>query len=150
MDINHIYFQNNINNLYQNSIFKDFDKEIYTIKDINQKKITDIIREVQNRKDIEKPHISLEKKEHNQKLFDSMKKINELYYNLFDIKDLKKQYEIQKEKKYQQFKKYIYSKSKKDSQQKIVDETLIENLKKLKEKNKNDKINNDKNETEIE
>ena len=150
MDINNIYFQNNINNLYQNSIFKDFDKEIYTIKDINQKKITDIIREVQNRKDIEKPHISLEKKEHNQKLFDSMKKINELYYNLFDIKDLKKQYEIQKEKKYQQFKKYIYSKSKKDSQQKIVDETLIENLKKLKEKNKNDKINNDKNETEIE
>ena len=149
MDINHIYL-NNINNLYQNSIFKDFDKEIYTIKDINQKKITDIIREVQNRKDIEKPHISLEKKEHNQKLFDSMKKINELYYNLFDIKDLKKQYEIQKEKKYQKFKKYIYSKSKKDSQQKIVDETLIENLKKLKEKNKNDKINNDKNETEKE
>ena len=150
MDINHIYFQNNINNLYQNSIFKDFDKEIYTIKDINQKKITDIIREVQNRKDIEKPHISLEKKEHNQKLFDSMKKINELYYNLFDIKDLKKQKKIKKKKKYQQFKKYIYSKSKKDSQQKIVDETLIENLKKLKEKNKNDKINNDKNETENE
>ena len=38
MDINQIYYQNNINNVYQNNIFKDFDNEIYTIKDINQKK----------------------------------------------------------------------------------------------------------------
>ena len=40
MDINHLYHPNNINGLYQNNLlFKDFDDEIYTIKDLNQKKI---------------------------------------------------------------------------------------------------------------
>ena len=80
-----------------------------------------------------------------------MKKINELYYNLFDIKDLKKQYESQKEKKYQQFKKFISVKNKKDILQKIVDDSLFENLKKLKEKNVNYKNNiNNKKEKEKE
>ena len=80
MSLNHLYYQNNINNnmnsIYQNNIFKDFDNEIYTINDLNLKKISDIIREVQNKKDIEKPHLSIDKKEHSQKLSDSMKKIN--------------------------------------------------------------------------
>ena len=53
MEINHLYHQNNMN-IYQNNIFKDFDNEIYTIKDLNLKKISDIIREVQNKRDIEK------------------------------------------------------------------------------------------------
>ena len=139
MEINHLYHQNNMS-IYQNNIFKDFDNEIYTIKDLNLKKISDIIREVQNKRDIEKPHLSIDKKEHNQKLSESMKKINELYYNIFDIKDMKKKYENQKEKKYQQFKKFINTKHKRDVLQKIVDDSLFENLKRLKDKSRKRKI----------
>ena len=140
MDINHLYHPNaNNNGIYQYNLFKDFDDEIYTIKDLNQKKISDIIREIQNKKDIEKPHLSQDKKEHNQRLSESMKKINELYYTIFDIKDLKKRYENQKEKKYQEFKKFIDRKNKKDNLQKIFDDSLKENLKELKEKNKEEK-----------
>ena len=138
MDINHLYHPNH-NGIYQYNLFKDFDDEIYTIKDLNQKKISDIIREIQNKKDIEKPHLSQDKKEHNQRLSESMKKINELYYTIFDIKDLKKRYENQKEKKYQEFKKFIDRKNKKDNLQKIIDDSLKENLKELKEKNKEEK-----------
>ena len=138
MDINHLYHPNN-NGIYQYNLFKDFDDEIYTIKDLNQKKISDIIREIQNKKDIEKPHLSQDKKEHNQRLSESMKKINELYYTIFDIKDLKKRYENQKEKKYQEFKKFIDRKNKKDNLQKIIDDSLKENLKELNEKNKEEK-----------
>ena len=148
MEINHLYHQNNMN-IYQNNIFKDFDNEIYTIKDLNLKKISDIIREVQNKKDIEKPYLSIDKKEHSQKLSDSMKKINELYYNIFDIKDMKKKYENQKEKKYQQFKKFINSKHKRDVLQKIVDDSLFENLKRLKEINKEEKEKIEKKEETI-
>ena len=139
MEINHKYYPNNMSSIYQNNIFKDFDNEIYTIKDLNLKRISDIIREVQNKKDIEKPYLSMEKKEHGQKISESMKKINELYSNIFDIKDLKKKYENQKEKKYQQFKKFINAKNKRDHLQKIMDDSLIENLKKLKEFNKEEK-----------
>ena len=138
-----------MNSIYQNNIFKDFDNEIYTIKDMNLKKISDIIREVQNKKDIEKPFLSMDKKEHGQKLSESMKKINELYCNIFDIKDLKKKYENQKEKKYQQFKRFINTKNKKDNLQKIMDESLIENLKKLKEFNKEEKEKIEKKEETI-
>ena len=153
MALNHLYYQNNINNninsIYQNNIFKDFDNEIYTINDLNLKKISDIIREVQNKKDIEKPHLSIDIKEHNQKLSDSMKKINELYYNIFDIKDMKKRYENQKEKKYQQFKKFISIKNKRDKLQRIVDDSLFANLKKLKELNKKEKEKIEKKEETI-
>ena len=38
MDINHLYHPNN-NGIYQYNLFKDFDDEIYTIKDLNQKNI---------------------------------------------------------------------------------------------------------------
>ncbi len=139
MDINHLYHTNNINGLYQtNLLFKDFDDEIYTIKDLNQKKISDIIREIQNKKDVEKPHLSQDKKEHIQKLSESMKKINELYYNIFDVKSLKKKYENQKEKKYQEFKTFINRKNKKDILQRKIDNLLKENLKEIKEKNKED------------
>ena len=148
MEINHLYHQNNMN-IYQNNIFKDFDNEIYTIKDLNLKKISDIIREVQNKRDIEKPYLSIDKKEHNQKLSESMKKINELYYNIFDIKDMKKKYENQKEKKYQQFKKFINTKHKRDVLQKIVDDSLFENLKRLKEINKEEKEKIEKKEETI-
>ena len=126
----------NMNGIYQNNLYKDFDEEIYTIKNMNQTKIAEIIREIQNRKDIEKLHLSQDKKENNQKLSESMKKINEFYYNVFDIKDLRKRYENQKEKKYQEFKKFINKKNKKDILQKIIDDSLKENLKKLKEINK--------------
>ena len=137
MDINHLYHTNNINGLYQtNLLFKDFDDEIYTIKDLNQKKISDIIREIQNKKDVEKPHLSQDKKEHIQKLSESMKKINELYYNIFDVKSLKQKYENQKEKKYQEFKKFINRKNKKDILQRKIDNLLKENLKEKKEKKK--------------
>ena len=153
MSLNHLYYQNNINNnmnsIYQNNIFKDFDNEIYTINDLNLKKISDIIREVQNKKDIEKPYLSIDKKEHSQKLSDSMKKINELYYNIFDIKDMKKKYENQKEKKYQQFKKFINIKNKRDKLQRFVDDSLIANLKKLKELNKEEKEKIEKKEETI-
>ena len=148
MEINHLYHQNNMS-IYQNNIFKDFDNEIYTIKDLNLKKISDIIREVQNKRDIEKPYLSIDKKEHNQKLSESMKKINELYYNIFDIKDMKKKYENQKEKKYQQFKKFINTKHKRDVLQKIVDDSLFENLKRLKEINKEEKEKIEKKEETI-
>ena len=147
--MNHLYYQNNMNNIYQNNIFKDFDNEIYTIKDSNFNKISDIIREVQNKRDIEKPHLSLDKKEHGQKLSESMKKINELYYTIFDIKEMKKRYENQKEKKYQQFKKFINVKGKRDILQKIVDDSLFENLKKLKEINKEEKEKIEKKEETI-
>ena len=137
MDINHLYHPNNINGLYQNNLlFKDFDDEIYTIKDLNQKKISDIIREIQNKKDVEKPHLSQDKKEHLQRLSESMKKINELYYNIFDMKNLKQKYESQKEKKYQEFKKFIERKNRKDILQRKIDNYLKENLKTIKEKNK--------------
>ena len=126
----------NMNGIYQNNLYKDFDEEIYTIKNMNQTKIAEIIREIQNRKDIEKLHLSQDKKENNQKLSESMKKINEFYYNVFEIKDLRKRYENQKEKKYQEFKKFINKKNKKDILQKIIDDSLKENLKKLKEINK--------------
>ena len=149
MEINHMYYPNNMNSIYQNNILKDFDNEIYTIKDLNLKKISDIIREVQNKRDIEKPHLSIDKKEHNQKLSESMKKINELYYNIFDIKDMKKKYENQKEKKYQQFKKFINTKHKRDVLQKIVDDSLFENLKRLKEINKEEKEKIEKKEETI-
>ncbi len=138
MDKNHLYYNNMIGG-YQHNLFKDFDEEIYTIKDLNQKKISDIIREIQNKKDIEKPHLSQDKKEHNQRLSDSMKKINELYYTIFNIKDLRKKYENQKEKKYQEFKKFINRKNKKDYLQREIDNSLKENLKGLKEKNKEEK-----------
>ena len=142
MDINHLYHQNN-NGMYQyNYNFKDFDEEIYTIKDLNQKKISDIIKEVQNKKDIEKPHLSQEKKDRNIKLSESMKRINELYYNIFDIKELKKRYENQKEKKYQDFQKFIRKKEKKEILQKIIDDSLIQNMKECEE----DKNNTEKNE----
>ena len=149
MEINHKYYPNNMSSIYQNNIFKDFDNEIYTIKDLNLKRISDIIREVQNKKDIEKPYLSMEKKEHGQKISESMKKINELYSNIFDIKDLKKKYENQKEKKYQQFKKFINVKNKRDHLQKIMDDSLIENLKKLKEFNKEEKEKIEKKEETI-
>ena len=140
MDINHLYHPNaNNNGIYQYNLFRDFDNEIYTIKDLNLKKISDIIRETQNKKDIEKPHLSIEKKEHNQKLSESMKKINELYYTIFDIKNLKQKYESQKEKKYQEFKKFIDKKNKKESLQRKIDNILKDNLKELKEKNKEQK-----------
>ena len=148
MEINHKYYQNNMN-IYQNNLFKDFDNEIYTIKDSNLKRISDIIREVQNKKDIEKPYLSIDKKEHGQKLSESMKKINELYSNIFDIKDLKKKYENQKEKKYQQFKRFINVKNKRDNLQKIMDDSLMENLKKLKEFNKEEKEKIEKKEETI-
>ncbi len=64
MDINHLYHSNNINGIYHHNLLKDFDDEIYTIKDLNQKKISDIIREIQNKKDLEKPYLSQDKKEH--------------------------------------------------------------------------------------
>ena len=134
----HLY-HNNISGGYQHNLFEDFDEEIYTIKDSNQKKIADIIREIQNKKDIEKPHLSQDKKEHNQKLSESMKKINELYYTIFNIKDLRKKYENQKEKKYQEFKKFINNKNKKDYLQREIDNSLKENLKTLIEKNKEEK-----------
>ena len=149
MEMNHLYHQNNMNSIYQNNIFKDFDNEIYTIKDLNLKKISDIIREVQNKKEIEKPHLSIDKKEHNQKLSESMKKINELYYTIFDIKDMKKKYENQKEKKYNEFKRFINIRSKKDILQKVVDDSLFENLKKLKEINKEEKEKIEKKEETI-
>ena len=149
MEMNHLYHQNNMSSIYQNNIFKDFDNEIYTIKDLNLKKISDIIREVQNKKDIEKPHLSIDKKEHNQKLSESMKKINELYYTIFDIKDMKKKYENQKEKKYNEFKRFINIRSKKDILQKVVDDSLFENLKKLKEINKEEKEKIEKKEETI-
>ena len=149
MEINHKYYPNNMSSIYQNNIFKDFDNEIYTIKDLNLKRISDIIREVQNKKDIEKPYLSMEKKEHGQKISESMKKINELYSNIFDIKDLKKKYENQKEKKYQQFKKFINVKHKREHLQKIMDDSLIENLKKLKEFNKEEKEKIEKKEETI-
>ena len=149
MEMNHLYHQNNMNSIYKNNIFKDFDNEIYTIKDLNLKKISDIIREVQNKKDIEKPHLSIDKKEHNQKLSESMKKINELYYTIFDIKDMKKKYENQKEKKYKEFKKFINIRNKKDMLQKVVDDSLFENLKKLKEINKEEKEKIEKKEETI-
>ena len=148
MEINHLYHQNNMS-IYQNNIFKDFDNEIYTIKDLNLKKISDIIREVQNKRDIEKPHLSIDKKEHNQKLSESMKKINELYYTIFDIKEMKKKYENQKEKKYKEFKKFINIRNKKDILQKVVDDSLFENLKKLKEINKEEKEKIEKKEETI-
>ena len=153
MALNHLYYQNNINNninsIYQNNIFKDFDNEIYTINDLNLKKILDIIRKVQNKKDIKKNNKSIKIKKHNQKLSDSMKKINELYYNIFDIKDMKKKYENQKEKKYQQFKKFISIKNKRDKLQRIVDDSLFANLKKLKELNKEEKEKIEKKEETI-
>ena len=136
---NHLYLQNNMNNMSgisQYNLFKDLDNEIYTITSSNKKKISDIIREIQNKKDVDKPHLSQDKKDHNQKLSESMKKINELYYTIFDIKDLKKKYENQKEKKYQEFKNFIERKNKKDILQRIIDDSLKENLKDLKEKNK--------------
>ena len=136
---NHLYLQNNMNNMSgisQYNLFKDLDNEIYTITSSNKKKISDIIREIQNKKDVDKPHLSQDKKDHNQKLSESMKKINELYYTIFDIKDLKKKYENQKEKKYQEFKNFIERKNKKDILQRIIDDSLKENLKNLKEKNK--------------
>ncbi len=148
MDKNHLYYNNMIGG-YQHNLFKDFDEEIYTIKDLNQKKISDIIREIQNKKDIEKPHLSQDKKEHNQKLSDSMKKINELYYTIFNIKDLRKKYENQKEKKYKEFKKFINIRNKKDMLQKVVDDSLFENLKKLKEINKEEKEKIEKKEETI-
>ena len=148
MEINHKYYQNNMN-IYQNNLFKDFDNEIYTIKDSNLKRISDIIREVQNKKDIEKPYLSIDKKEHGQKISESMKKINELYFNIFDIKELKKKYENQKEKKYQQFKRFINVKNKRDNLQKIMDDSLLENLKKLKEFNKEEKEKIEKKEETI-
>ena len=147
--MNHFHYQNNMNSIYQNNLFKDFDNEIYTIKDSNFNKISDLIREVQNKKDTEKPHLSFEKKEHNQKLSESMKKINELYFTIFDIKDMKKKYEIQKEKKYQQFKKFNNVKSKRDILQKIVDDSLFEHLKKLKEINREEKEKIEKKEETI-
>ena len=136
MDINHLYYQNNINGFNQNNLFRDFDNEIYTIKSFNQNKISDIIREIQNKKDVEKPHLSQDKKEHIQKLSESMKKINELYYTIFDVKNLKHKYESQKEKKYQEFKKFIERKNKKELLQRKIDNLLRENLKELKEKNR--------------
>jgi hypothetical protein len=123
MDINHLYHTNNINGTYQHNYFKDFDDEIYTIKDSNKNRISEIIREIQNKKDIEKPHLNQDKKEHGSKLSESMKKINELYYNIFDIKNLKKKYEEQKEKKYQEMNtmqkelNYQISKRKKEANQ---------------------------------
>ena len=39
MEINHKYYPNNMSSIYQNNIFKDFDNEIYTIKDLNLKRI---------------------------------------------------------------------------------------------------------------
>ena len=140
MDINHLYHPNTNNNgIYQYNLFRDFDNEIYTIKDLNQNKISEIIREIQNKKDMEKPHLSQDKKEHIQKMSESMKKINELYYTIFDIKNLKQKYESQKEKKYQEFKKFIDKKNKKESLQRKIDNILKENLKELKEKNKEQK-----------
>ena len=140
MDINHLYHPNNNNNgIYQYNLFRDFDNEIYTIKDLNQNKISEIIREIQNKKDVEKPHLSQDKKEHIQKMSESMKKINELYYTIFDIKNLKQKYESQKEKKYQEFKKFIDRKNKKESLQRKIDNILKDNLKELKEKNKEQK-----------
>ena len=53
-----------------------------------------------------------------------MKKINELYYNIFDMKNLKQKYESQKEKKYQEFKKFIERKNKKDILQRKIDNYL--------------------------
>ena len=148
MDINHLYHTNNINGTYQHNYFKDFDDEIYTIKDSNKNRISEIIREIQNKKDIEKPHLNQDKKEHGSKLSESMKKINELYYNIFDIKNLKKKYEEQKEKKYQEFKKFINKKNRKDNLQKIIDDSLRENLKELKEKNREEKEKIDKKKVE--
>ena len=140
MDINHLYHPNTNNNgIYQYNLFRDFDNEIYTIKDLNQNKISEIIREIQNKKDMEKPHLSQDKKEHIQKMSESMKKINELYYTIFDIKNLKQKYESQKEKKYQEFKKFIDKKNKKESLQRKIDNILKDNLKELKEKNKEQK-----------
>ena len=129
MEMNHLYQQNN-NGMYQfNNNFKDFDEEIYTIKDLNREKISDIMKDIQNKKDIEKPHLSQEKKDRNIKMSESMKRINELYYTIFDIKDLKKKYENQKERKYQDFKAFMKKKEKKENLQKIIDDSLYKNLK---------------------
>ena len=147
MDINQLYNQNQ--NIYQSNSYIDYDNEIYTIKDSNLKKITNIIREVQNGIGIEKPLLNIDKKENNQKLYESTKKVNELYSLIFNIKELRKKYEKQKEIKYQQFKKFIKNKNEKDILQKIIDNSLIENLKKLKEENKEEKEKIDKKEETI-
>ena len=62
---------------------------------------------------------------------------------------MKKKYENQKEKKYQQFKKFINTKHKRDVLQKIVDDYLFENLKRLKEINKEEKEKIEKKEETI-
>ena len=62
---------------------------------------------------------------------------------------MKKKYENQKEKKYQQFKKFISIKNKRDKLQRIVDDSLFANLKKLKELNKEEKEKIEKKEETI-
>ena len=137
--MNHIYphSNTNINDINNcNNLFRDFDDEIYTIKDSNQKKINDIIRDVQNRKYVDKIHLNKEKKEHLKKLIDSTKEATDLYYNIFDIKNIRQKYKDQKENKYQDFKKFLQKSLKKEFKQKIIDSALQKNLKLLKQENK--------------
>ena len=139
MEMNHIYSYNNtnindINNC--NNLFRDFDDEIYTIKDSNQKKINDIIREIQNRKYVDRIHLNKDKKDHLKKIIDSTKDATDLYFNIFDIKDIRQKYKDQKENKYQDFKKFLQKSLKKEFKQKIIDSALQKNLKALKQENK--------------
>ena len=106
-------------NPYYLKYLNEYENEIYTIKDSNQKRLSDLMKVVRDRGETPKILLGNNTKEHNKKLVDSLRDVGDLFYKVMNLRKSKENYIKGLEDKYQEFKKYSKKMTRKENRQKI-------------------------------
>lgn len=99
----------------------EYESEIYTVKDANQKKLNDLFKHIKTRGDIPRITLKKEDKIQNQRLIESLKDAADLYFDVNDLVVLKNEMKSKMDKKYQSFKNYYRKTQRKERLQQIID-----------------------------